>query len=99
MDLPSWRSPRNQAGDDAADLCTDDGLCTRNARTELDRQKRFALISDVGIGAGVICAGTGALLLLLCGEPDEEAPLERASLQFTPALGSAGIGLEVSGAF
>lgn len=89
----------NQAGDDAADLCTGDGLCTRNARPELDRQKRFALLSDVSIGAGVICAGAGALLLLLRGQADEEQPLERASLQFTPSLGSAGLGLEVSGAF
>jgi tetratricopeptide (TPR) repeat protein len=89
----------NQAGDDAADLCTGDGLCTRNARSKLDRQKRFALLSDVSIGAGVICAGTGALLLLLRNQSDEEQPLERASLQFTPSLGSAGLGLEVSGAF
>jgi tetratricopeptide (TPR) repeat protein len=89
----------NQAGDDAADLCTGDGLCTRNARSKLDRQKRFALLSDVSIGAGVICAGTGALLLLLRNQSDEEQPLERASLQVTPSLGSAGLGLEVSGAF
>ena len=39
------------------------------------------------------------LLLLLRDQPEQEAPLERASLQFTPSLGSAGLGLEVSGAF
>jgi tetratricopeptide (TPR) repeat protein len=87
----------NQAGDDASRLCNEDGLCTRDAKLELDREKRYALISDIGIGAGVVCAGAGALLLFL--SRDDDTPLERASVQVAPSLGTAGLGLEVNGAF
>jgi tetratricopeptide (TPR) repeat protein len=87
----------SSAGDDADALCNEDGLCTRDAKPELDRQKRLALISDVSIGVGVGCAAAGALLLFLRRGDDE--PLERASVDVRPAIGTAGLGLEVNGEF
>jgi tetratricopeptide (TPR) repeat protein len=86
----------NQAGDDADALCNEDGLCTRDAKPELDRQKSLALVSDISIGVGVGCAAAGALLLFL-RRGDE--PLERASVDVRPAIGTAGLGLEVNGEF
>lgn len=87
-----------QAGDDADALCNDAGLCTRDAKSELDREKRYALISDISIGVGVGCAAAGALLLFM-RRGDGDVPLERASLDIRPAIGTAGMGLEVHGAF
>ena len=85
-----------RAGDDAEKLCNDDGLCTSDAEDELDRQRRFALGSDISFGIGVAAAGAGVLLLLLRDDGDQP---ERSALRVSPSVGTAGVGVDLTTRF
>jgi tetratricopeptide (TPR) repeat protein len=85
-----------RAGDDADELCNDDNLCPRAAEAKLDRQRRFALASDISLGVGVAAVGAGVLLLLL--RDDDKEP-ERSALRVTPSVGTAGFGVDLTSRF
>lgn len=53
------------AHNDAAKSCDSSGgpsLCTAEARSELDRERRFTLLTDVSFAAAVVTAGLGTYL-------------------------------------
>ena len=85
-----------RAGDDADELCNDDNLCPRAAEDKLDRQRRFALVSDITLGVGVAAVGAGVLVLLL---RDDDAEPERSALRVSPSIGTAGFAVDVSTRF
>lgn len=93
----------NKAGDDAAAKCAESGICLSQAKTDLDRERRFALVSDVLLGVGAAAAGTGLVLLLVnaLSSEDAEAPRQRAArwqIDASPLVGRGAV-LGLRGAF
>jgi tetratricopeptide (TPR) repeat protein len=84
------------AGGEAEELCTSGGLCRDEARDALDRERSFALATDICIGVGVVAAGVGAYLLFR-GRGRERAHGGAPTL--TPTVVSGGAVMELSGVF
>ena len=92
-----------KAGDDAAANCAESGICLGQAKTDLDRERRLALMSDVLLGVGAATVGTGLVLLLVnaLSSGDAEAPRQRAArwqIDASPLVGRGAV-LGLRGAF
>lgn len=84
---------RNEHGN-AADNCLD-GLCTSAARRALDRERRFALITDVSVAAGALSLGAGVYLYLR----DRKRAQRREETALIPAVSAHGVGVWLVGGF
>jgi len=83
----------HQARQDAREDCREQMgslFCLSSSKGALDRDRRFSLLADVGMGLGAVLAGTGLILMLSDGEGSTAAAL-------TPEPGGAR--LAVSGRF
>jgi tetratricopeptide (TPR) repeat protein len=80
---------------DFEDGCLPAGRCTES---DLDRQDRFALLADVGLGLAAAGAVTGTVLLLLSSSGEDEDPTQSASVAVSPWLapGSGGASAKVT---
>ncbi|MBK6849664.1 MAG: hypothetical protein IPG96_19730 [Proteobacteria bacterium] len=92
-----------RAGDDAAANCAEGGVCLADAKADLDRERRLALVSDVLLGVGVAAVGTGVVLLIIKASRAEgaEAPQRRAArwqIDASP-MGGRGAALGLRGTF
>jgi tetratricopeptide (TPR) repeat protein len=81
---------RNEHGN-AVDDCRD-GLCTAAAERALDRERRFALITDLSVLVGVAAAGAGTFLYL---RQRREGNISTVA----PSVSSTGVGVAVVGSF
>lgn len=84
----------NEAGQDAEAACTDGGVCRASAESALDREFKFALLSDISAGVGVASAAIGVYLLWRGGGDDSD---ERSALHVAPTALPGGVGLSVGG--
>ena len=81
------------------------GGCTSTAKTAGDQAKSAALISDVGIGLGLVAVGVGTYLVLHSQSTSEQsakrtyAARQARALQVVPAFGPTGGGLLLRGAY
>ena len=79
------------ARDDAKAACpAGQGVCRVEGKDALDRDKRFSLLTDVGLGAGLLLAGAGLYLLFTDGEAasGQGGETTRASLSPLPGGGA-----------
>lgn len=61
-------------------------LCSAAARDAVDRDQRYSLFADIGLGAGLVAAGAGVIVLL--SAPGQERPAPRSvALDFAPGRG------------
>jgi tetratricopeptide (TPR) repeat protein len=79
-----------QAGQDAELECGGNGLCRSSADDALDRERRYAILSDVSAAVGLGSAAVGAYLLW----KRRDEPLEtRRAMHLTPAVLPNGLGV------
>jgi hypothetical protein len=81
---------------DSCQMHGTDLLCMASAKSALDRDKRMSLYTDIGLGAGLVMAGAG-LLLLLGGSDGNAAATNTASAVLLPQPG--GGTLQLGGIF
>lgn len=80
----------------AAGSCSG-GLCEDAARTELDREKRYALLADVSLVAGIGAAVVGAVVLFRSRRSNSRD--QARALHVDPVITAEGGGLALSGRF
>ncbi|MBX3193144.1 MAG: hypothetical protein KF819_39535, partial [Labilithrix sp.] len=88
------------ARSDASAGCADGAagnLCNGDARSALDREKTFGLVTDITLASGIVATGVG-IYLLLTAKPGDDAP-KAASLPVRFVGRPGGGGIEVGGAF
>ena len=81
-----------QAGQDAELQCGTSGLCRGAANDALDREKRYAILSDVSAVVGLSSAAIGAYLLWKWKDRGETYEIQR-SVHLTPAILPDGLGV------
>lgn len=88
----------SDAEDDPA-LCPDK-QCTSKGRDEIDSAKGKALISTIGVGAGVAALGAGIVLIATSGGSSEKTAARPArSARFVPVVSPRGGGIAFGGTF
>lgn len=90
----------SSAGDDARAACSDRGgvmLCSADAKEALDRQTRFALFTDVSVGASIAAIGVGTYFYLRHRKQREREQATAATV--APSLLRGGLGVTVGGRF
>ena len=91
-----------KAGDDAEENCLN-GICLDGAESNIDKQKRLALATDITLGVGLAAAGTGAFLLiydwLSSGEESNAQSASQPAFSVQPAWSTTGAGLSLAGRF
>lgn len=85
----------SNAGSDAEALCSN-GICSQAAQSDIDSQKRFALISDISVGLGIATVGVGVYLLLRNPEQRQE---KKEGVAFGAGPTSSGWGVSMMGDF
>jgi len=85
-----------RAHTDAEDLCSDDLLCPARARKAIDREKRWAIVSDVSAAVGIASAAVGAFVWWKRGGSQHET---QHGLQVQGTLLPGGGGIGVAGDF
>jgi tetratricopeptide (TPR) repeat protein len=90
------------AHNDALGQCVDsDGqrYCPTTAQSALDRERRFALFSDLSSGLGLAAVGTGVYLLLKHRRARERRRRKNAATSLEPRIMFGGIGVDLVGGF
>lgn len=82
----------HRAGNDVDQQCG--MLCPEDAQSAIDRERRYALLSDVSTGLTALALGAGLYLLW---RDRGESGIETTRVSITPAADGAGVGL--SGSF
>lgn len=85
------------AASDAEEVCTGGGLCPESAEDALNREKRFALVADISLVAGLASAGVGVYLLIK--DSQQPGDKERRAVTVEPTLYRGGGGIGLSGRF
>jgi tetratricopeptide (TPR) repeat protein len=85
-----------QAATAASGACSD-GLCESSARSDLDREKRYALIADISLGLAVGAAVVGVIELVR-NRPGKRAK-KRSALRLEPMIAPDGAGVGVAASF
>lgn len=84
------------ARSEASDGCKDGAsgkLCTSDATSALDREKTFALVTDIALGSGIILAGIGVYLLVTGGDSHKARALMNAPVRIGGGPGQGGVSL------
>ena len=87
------------AGNDAENNCVSaDGrrLCSADAQDALDRERQFALFTDVSAGIGLVAAGAGANFYRRHRQDEKRT---RARARLAPSVGPGGWGITFAGRF
>ncbi len=90
------------AHNDALDQCISaDGrrYCPATAQSELDRERRFALFSDLSAGLGLAAVGSGVYLLLRHRRARERQRRNTSAPRIEPRIVPGGIGVDLAGRF
>lgn len=89
------------AHSDVSKGCTSGGggnLCTGDVRSAIDREKTFALVTDIALASGIVLAGVG--IYLLVSQRGDEGKLRAAANSPVRVVGRpGGGGVEIVGAF
>ncbi len=81
------------AGSDAEKFCTSSGLCETGAQDSLDKERNYGIIADVAIGAGVVVAGVGVVLLLTGAKETRPARVSGFRFDLTPQTDGLQVGV------
>lgn len=87
----------HRAGSTADSVCGDSGLCELRGQRYLDRERKYALLTDVSVGVGLAAAAVGTYFLLRGG--GEESSAERQALRLEPTALPGGLGVGLAGGF
>jgi tetratricopeptide (TPR) repeat protein len=82
-----------RASDSADELCTGDGLCQARAQRYLDRESRYAVLSDVSAAVAVASTTVGVILLWRSRDRGDE----RSALRIGPTPLPGGVGVVLGG--
>lgn len=87
----------HRAGSTAEAVCGESGLCEARGQKYLDRERKYAILTDVSVGVGLAAAVVGTYFLLRGG--DEEMSAERQALRVEPTAFPGGLGVGLAGGF
>lgn len=74
--------------------CNDERKCPSTSQSNLDNLDRYALVSNVAFGVGIVGVGVGAAMLLMADSPGptlDAGPSKQASMRPWIGMGSAGL--------
>ncbi len=90
---------RNKAEDDLKGVCRND-VCPASKQSLQDDGKRYALLTNISLGVGIVGIGTAIVLFATSGKKAEKKPGTAArSLHLIPTASSRNTGVNLVGSF
>ncbi len=89
---------RNKADSDLDKVCRADGVCPRSSQSLQDDGERYAMLTNVGLGVGIVGIGVATVMLLSSGGSEEES-VAKNKLRVDVVPSGAFTGVNISGHF